>query len=705
MVLQAGLAALLGRLGGGDDIALGSPIAGRSDAALEPLIGFFVNTLVLRTDLSGNPGFAELIGRVRERSLAAYAHQELPFERLVEVLNPSRSLSRHPLFQVMLAFESGTAAAPELPGLGLSPLPIESRGAKFDLSVALTEQRSALGEAQGIGGVIEYSGDLFDRGTVETLAGRLIRLLSGAVETPGRPIGELAILAAAERSTILQGWNDTARPVAPATLPALFAAQAARTPDATAVVFGERRLSYAELDAHSNALAHHLQGLGAAPESIIGLCVERSAEMLVGLLGILKAGSAYLPLDPDYPAERLAFMLNDAGSAIVVTQQALLGRLPPDPARTRTTVRLDADWPAIALQPRTAPHTGLDPRNPAYVIYTSGSTGTPKAVVVEHASLANKLLALARDFEVGSDFRSALVISSSFDASIEQTLLPLIGGGTAVVIGNDVRESPSQFWQQIGRNRVTFMSCVPSYLDSILHQVPESLPLKYLALGGEALALQFRNKVARHLKTAQVTNLYGPTEATIDAISHVVVGDETGPNVPIGRPMANYRVYVLDDSLEPVPARVAGELYLSGVGLARGYLNRAGLTRGAVCGRSAWRCGGPDVPDRGPGAVAGRRGAGVSGPGRRAAQASRVPDRARRDRGGIAAPGQRRAGGGDRARRRARRYAPGGLRRAGRTERFAAGAARIPSRLPAGLHGAVGDCFARRTAADAKRQA
>ncbi len=584
MVLQAGLAALLGRLGGGDDIALGSPIAGRSDAALEPLIGFFVNTLVLRTDLSGNPGFAELIGRVRERSLAAYAHQELPFERLVEVLNPSRSLSRHPLFQVMLAFESGTAAAPELPGLGLSPLPIESRGAKFDLSVALTEQRSALGEAQGIGGVIEYSGDLFDRGTVETLAGRLIRLLSGAVETPGRPIGELAILAAAERSTILQGWNDTARPVAPATLPALFAAQAARTPDATAVVFGERRLSYAELDAHSNALAHHLQGLGAAPESIIGLCVERSAEMLVGLLGILKAGSAYLPLDPDYPAERLAFMLNDAGSAIVVTQQALLGRLPPDPARTRTTVRLDADWPAIALQPRTAPHTGLDPRNPAYVIYTSGSTGTPKGVVSSHEGLHNRLAWMQDAYGLQPGDVVLQKTPFGFDVSVWELFWPLIVGARQAMAAPGAHRDPGRLVETIRRHGVTVLHFVPSMLQAFveyLAQHPEAAQhcgrVRWLICSGEALPAELRDQVMRLLPHIELENLYGPTEASIDVTRFACRAGQSG-EVPIGRPIWNTRAYVLDGGLEPVPAGVAGELYLSGVGLARGYLNRAGLS-------------------------------------------------------------------------------------------------------------------------------
>ncbi|MEA2885610.1 MAG: hypothetical protein QOH32_4967, partial [Bradyrhizobium sp.] len=363
MVLQAALAGLLSRLGAGSDIAIGSPIAGRSDAALDELIGFFVNTLVLRTDTAGNPGFKALIGRVRAGNLAAYGHAELPFERLVEVLNPARSLSRHPLFQVMLAFEAGAVGggALELPGLVVRPEPVATASAKFDLSLGLIEQRGADGAPAGIAGVLEYASDLFDEASVVTLGQRLIRLLAAAVADPDRALGALPILDAAERDTILNLWNDTghslahslAHPLAdaadggpggapvPATLPALFAAQARRTPDAAAVIFEDRVLSYAELDAHANQLAHHLQSLGVGPETIVGLLVERSPEMVVGLIGILKAGGAYLPLDPHYPPERLAFMLADAGAPVLVTQQALLERVPE--AASAHLVRLDAD--------------------------------------------------------------------------------------------------------------------------------------------------------------------------------------------------------------------------------------------------------------------------------------------------------------------------------------------------------------------------
>ena len=291
MVLQAGLAGLLSRLGAGFDIPLGSAIAGRTDSALDDLIGFFVNTLVLRTDTSGNPSMRDLIGRVRARNLAAYSHQDLPFERLVEVLNPARSPARHPLFQVMLTFQNNAAASFTLAGLSTAFEPVALSNVKFDLSLSLGEQRGAGGEPLGIGGMLEYATDLFDGAGVAVLAGRLVRLLEAAVAEPGRAVGRLEILSGEERHTILRDWNATARALEPATLPQLFDAQALRTPDAVAVVFEDQRLSYRELEGRANQVAHHLQSLGVGPEVVVGLCVERSLELLVGLLGILKAGA------------------------------------------------------------------------------------------------------------------------------------------------------------------------------------------------------------------------------------------------------------------------------------------------------------------------------------------------------------------------------------------------------------------------------
>ena len=395
MVLQAGLAALLTRLGAGTDIAIGSPIAGRSDAALDDLVGFFVNTLVLRTDTSGNPSFRELVGRVRGSNLAAYAHQDLPFERLVEVLNPARSLSRHPLFQVMLAFES-------------------ERGRRRDARAAGADGRAAAGrdrerEVRPVGGADRAPRSprarrpasracWNTRATCSTGDGRGLGAASGA-SAGGRGRGRRAAASgglrswsAAERDTILRGLErHGAAGCRRDAAGAVCRAGGAHAGRDRGGVRG-RTLSYAELDAHANRLAHHLQSLGVGPETMVGLCVERSPEMVIGLLGILKAGGAYLPLDPNYPRERLAFMLADAGRAgagDAAGAARAAARALPTPAASM--VRLDADWPAIARQPDTAPPLDLDPRHPAYVIYTSGSTGTPKGVVVEHASIAESM--------------------------------------------------------------------------------------------------------------------------------------------------------------------------------------------------------------------------------------------------------------------------------------------------------------------------
>ena len=421
MVLQAGLAALLTRLGAGNDIPIGSPIAGRTDSALDDLVGFFVNTLVLRTDTSGNPSFRDLVARVRATNLAAYSHQDLPFERLVEVLNPARSLSRHPLFQVMLGFENDVDARLDLPGLSLAFEPIGTSTAKFDLAFSLVEHRAPDGAPTGIHGTLEYATDLFDRVSVEALGDRLIRLLEAAVAQPERPIGTLDILSADERHTILREWNDTARAIPSATLPELFAAQVARTPDAVAVVLEAQRLTYAELDRRANQLAHHLRGFGVGPETVVGLCVERSLDMLVGLLGILKAGGAYLPLDPDYPPERLAFMLEDAGAPVLVTHAALDERIADHHA---TIVRLDADWPVIARKPEAAPESLLHPANTAYVIYTSGSTGTPKGVAVTHGGLPSLAAVQIDRFTITPEARVLQFASLSFDAAIWEIVAP-----------------------------------------------------------------------------------------------------------------------------------------------------------------------------------------------------------------------------------------------------------------------------------------
>ena len=374
MVLLAAFNVVLSRWSGQRDIVVGSPIAGRTHRELEGLIGFFVNTLALRTDLSGDPGFRELLGRVKETALGAYAHQDLPFEKLVAELQPVRDLSRQPLFQVLFALQNVPQERLQLPGLELRRTDGGVPTAKFDLSLFVQEREG------GLEGYFEYATDLFDGSTIERLAGHLKTLLEGIVADPDARIGELALLSEAERHRVLVEWNDTAREYPrDKCLHELFAEQAARVPDAVALVYEESELSYGELEQRSNQLAHYLRGLGVGPEVIVGLCVERSLEMVVGLLGILKAGGAYLPLDPGYPGERLAYMLEDARASVVVTQAALLAQLPEHDARV---VRIDTDWNAIATQPVTAPHSGTLPENLVYVIYTSGSTGKPKGVMV-----------------------------------------------------------------------------------------------------------------------------------------------------------------------------------------------------------------------------------------------------------------------------------------------------------------------------------
>jgi amino acid adenylation domain-containing protein len=544
---------------------------------MHDLIGFFVNTLVLRANLSGDPGFAELLGRVRETVLAAQARQDLPFERLVEVMNPTRSEARHPLFQVMIGDEDVGAVDWQLPGLRITAEPVPDVAAKFDLTLGYRQDRGADGAPAGISASLEYAEDLFDRGTVQGLAGRLTRLLRQAAADPGRRISRLGVLTAAERRRLLRDWNDTARPVPAATVAGLFERQAARTPGAPAVIGGGAGLSYGELNARANRLARHLITVGAGPERLVGVAMPRSPDMIVALLAVLKSGAAYVPVDPDYPPGRQAFMLTDARAAIVLTTSRLAGSLPAAAAP------LIVDDPALAevISRYPAGDVGdgerrglLHPAHPAYVIYTSGSTGRPKGVMITHASLVN-YLARARQAYRHLAGRTLLISPVSFDGSVSALYGCLLSGGQ-LCLGAADEDLPALAARAGG---FTFLKATPSHLPLLARLPASCVPAGQMMVGGEAVpAAALREWRQRHPGLGLV-NQYGPTEATVGCLDYQMSPQDPVPDlVPIGRPMWNTRVYVLDEHLGLVPPGVAGELYIAGGQLARGYLGRPGLT-------------------------------------------------------------------------------------------------------------------------------
>ncbi|MFC5665425.1 amino acid adenylation domain-containing protein [Kitasatospora misakiensis] len=576
MVLQAAWATLLHRFGAGDDLPIGTPLAGRLDTALDDLVGFFANTLVLRTDLSGAPTFTELLGRVREADLAAYAHQDVPFERLVEELNPARTLARHPLFQVMIAFDNTTGGGPEFPGTRAAYEPLGLPTTAFDLTLNLSERHHPDGAPAGLSGGLEFAVDLFDRDTAERLATALGELLAQVAQRPELPVAELDVLGAEGRAA-LAAWHDTANPADAPLLPAAFAAQAAATPEATALVFGELRLSFAELDARANRLAHGLRGAGIGPESLVALAVPRSAESIVALLAVLKAGAAYLPLDSDYPRDRLAHMLADARPAAVLSTAAW-----PVPEVLAGLTVLPAGAEAWERQPAEAPPVEVGPEHVAYVIYTSGSTGRPKGVVVRHGGLANLLafhraetLAPAQRAHPGRRFAFAATASLSFDTSLE-AILWMVAGQELHLLDDDLRRDAAAVVRYLARTGADTLDVTPALAERLVEEgLLTTCPPAVLMIGGEACGQQLWTTL-RAAPDTLVFNLYGPTECTVDALHHRL--GETAARPVIGRPLPNLRAHLLDARLRPVPVGVPGELYLSGVGLARGYLGRPALT-------------------------------------------------------------------------------------------------------------------------------
>jgi amino acid adenylation domain-containing protein len=562
MVLLAALQLLLSRYSRQNDVVVGSPVAGRTRAELEGLIGFFLNTLVLRTDLSGAPTFRELLARVREGTLDAYAHQQVPFEKLVEELRPERSLAHTPLFQVMFILQNNAGGELRLGGVRARALRNPGGAARYDLTLAMAEG------PDGLGAWLEYSTALFDAATANRILEHLGVLLRAAADRPGERASRLPLLPPEERARLLEAGRGPAMACPPSALAhRMFAEQAARTPGAVALSFGERSVTYAQLDAASEALAGRLRAAGVAPGVLVGICLERGPEMVAGLLGILRAGGAYVPLDPGYPTERLAFMLHDSAAPVLLTQAHLRDALP---FAGRVLLVEDASGDEPAEVPARAPSAG----DLAYVIYTSGSTGRPKGVQVPHGALANFLLSMRREPGMGPAGRLLAVTTLSFDIAALELYLPLAAGATVRLASRDDAADGARLREELERGGITAMQATPATWRMLVDAGWAGTPGLTVLCGGEALDRELRDQLLA--RAGQVWNVYGPTETTIwSTLGRAGAGRSAAD---IGRPIANTSVHVLDPEGEPVPPGVPGELLIGGEGVARGYLGRPGLT-------------------------------------------------------------------------------------------------------------------------------
>ncbi|MBE9229579.1 amino acid adenylation domain-containing protein, partial [Phormidium sp. LEGE 05292] len=577
MTLLTGFVILLSRYSNQQDILVGSPIANRNRDEIESLIGFFVNILVLGTDVSGNPSFWELLQRVRQVALNAYSHQDVPFEKVVEALQPERNLSYSPLFQVMFILQNTPLGKLELPGLSLTRLEIENSTAKYDLTLSMTETE------QGLSASLEYNSDLFDRATIARMAGHFMTLLEGIVANPQQPIFELPLLTAIEQQQLLVEWNNTQADYAgDKCIYQLFEEQVERTPDAVAVVFDNQQLTYRELNYRANQLAHYLKSLGVKPDTLVGICVERSLEMVVGILGILKAGGAYVPLDPEYPQERLSFMLQDADVSILLTQQKLLKRLQNHQAEF---ICLDTDWQLISRSNRDSLITNIKPTNLAYVIYTSGSTGQPKGVAMNQLALNNLILWQLQNNPISGGAKTLQFAPISFDVSFQEMFFTWYSGGTLFLITEELRRDPLAllgFLQEkaVERLFVPFVALQQLAEVAVGSELVNS-HLREIITAGEQLQITpaisgWFNK----LTDCTLHNHYGPSESHVVTTFTLTNSVENWPLLPpIGRPIANTQIYILDRFLQPVPVGIPGELHIGGVCLARGYLNRSELTQ------------------------------------------------------------------------------------------------------------------------------
>jgi amino acid adenylation domain-containing protein len=569
MTMLAAFQVLLARYSGQEDIVVGSPFANRGHPDTEPLIGFFLNMLVCRTQLSGDPTFREVVRRVREMALGAYRNQDLPFESLVKALAPKRDLSRNPLYQVVFVLAQDRPKSYSVRDLRLDWMEIEDRTAKLDLTMTLFDGQD------GLHGYFNYNSALFDRGTMGRMARHFGTLLEGIAANPDAHISELALFDDAERNRVLLEWNDTCRDYPKdVCLHELFEAQVERMPNAVAVVFEDERLTYREVNHRANRLAHRLRKLGVGPDVIVGVFAERSVEMVVGLVATLKAGGAYLPLDPSYPAERLSFMLSDAQPIIVLAQRSVAAKLPHDAGEV---VFLGDDF---AAESDANPTNSTEPENLAYVIYTSGSTGRPKGVMNTHRGICNRLLWMQETYQLTMDDRVLQKTPFSFDVSVWEFFWPLLTGAQLVVARPSLHGDSRYLVGVICENAITTVHFVPSMLAAFLEDkhAARCLSLRRAICSGEALPFELQERFFAMLPDTQLHNLYGPTEAAVDVTFWKCARGSSEPIVPIGRPVANTQIYILDRAMQPVPIGAMGELHIGGAQLARGYLARPELT-------------------------------------------------------------------------------------------------------------------------------
>ncbi|MBD2695228.1 amino acid adenylation domain-containing protein, partial [Anabaena catenula] len=579
MTLLAAFATLLHRYSGQSDIVIGSPIANRNRSEIESLIGFFVNTLVLRSRFENNPSFEDLLAQVRETTLQAYENQDVPFEQVVAALQPQRSLSHSPLFQVMFTLENAPFGKLELPGCNWCALNQQSTIAKFDLTLSITETN------QGLLGSWEYNTDLFDNSTIERMAGHFHNLLSAIVKNPQQTAGELPLLSAAEHHQLLVEWNNTATEYPrDKFIHQLIAEQAEKKPEATAVVFQGERLTYRELNKQANQLAHYLRSLGVGTETIVSVFLEKSLNLIFTVLGILKSGAAYLPLDPSYPSDRLKLMLEDANPPVIITTSLLKDSLPSHNAKV---ICLDIDQEILAQQSSENPSNQTQNHNLTYIIYTSGSTGKPKGVMIKQRSLVNAYLAWEEAYRLTTDTTSHLQMASfSFDVFAGDFVRALCSGAKLVLCPRDLVLESKKLYELMLQEQVDCAEFVPAVLRNLVKYLERSKQnlgfMKLLAAGSDSWYLSEYQQIQNLCGSqTRLINSYGVSEATIDSTYFETDTIDLSSDclIPIGRPIANTQIYILDSHLQLVPIGVPGELYIGGDGLAKGYLNRPELTQ------------------------------------------------------------------------------------------------------------------------------